>query len=674
MASTFQQQSLRRKVIYSVLILAILTGMLALRYVNTRYIHGIDAQARDLEIHEESLGEVELTGSALRLGLTGMRGVAVCGLWWAATDKQMKQQWNELEILVRSLTKLQPHFITPWLFQSWNLAYNVSVESDRIKDKYFYMTQGIELLAEGERQNRRNPDLRFNVGFYNQHKIGLSDESNTLRCLYQMSCMDPVERDPARMRTQDASGASVVDMEKFGEFCRRYPLLVRRLRETLKKNSPADVLDFLAENQKIPSIYDDKRDPALRPDERLKPPDQQFPLLPPKDPQRGIEAVVTQVDFDNFMAARDWYLYAVEPMPPPSRSLEPTPVAYDPRQYRMPRYMASPIFRGYPARGQTYVAEYLERDGWFDETGWQLTDGWFNGDKFSDGKEAVVGQGTAWARNAWQRAHSMWREDGKANGLYLEPDEMKDFNDRARKFREAFGVKPGDRTVSLPVGDYDKEMRDSYKAHVQLSWYDYMRELTNFPYFFARSLVESDSEAVKARKIFFEAEQLRKAGDRPLAMARYVEAFPKWRDLMLAHPDYSRNETQQEDLYEFVLRYLDLVQETYGKRLKTMVIVQDFLMQGANRPPIPVGWLPPVYFVPQIKPNIVTPLDGVDKDNQPFVNAAAKDTVRSRLHLPVLAAPPPETGLTPAPPISPVMPSAPATTPETKGKQGGSSK
>src|SRR2546430_8951651 len=150
---------------------------------------------------------------------------------------------NELELIVRSLTKLQPHFIRPWLFQSWNLAYNVSVESDRIRDKYFFMYRGIELLAEGERQNKNDPDLRYNLGFYNQHKIGLSDEATTLRCLFEMSCIDPLERDPKRLRPEDASGNAVIDMDRFEQFCRKHPMLVRRLREGLKKNTPDDVVD-----------------------------------------------------------------------------------------------------------------------------------------------------------------------------------------------------------------------------------------------------------------------------------------------------------------------------------------------------------------------------------------------------------------------------------------------
>ena len=73
-------------------------------------------------------------------------------LWIYSMDAFKKNQWNELEFYTHALTKLQPHFVTPWLFQSWNLAYNVSVESDRPFDKYFYIARGVQLLAEGERR------------------------------------------------------------------------------------------------------------------------------------------------------------------------------------------------------------------------------------------------------------------------------------------------------------------------------------------------------------------------------------------------------------------------------------------------------------------------------------------------------------------------------------------
>jgi len=45
------------------------------------------------------------------------RGLATCGLWMSAIEKMKKNQWNELEINVRLVAKLQPHFVTPWLFR-----------------------------------------------------------------------------------------------------------------------------------------------------------------------------------------------------------------------------------------------------------------------------------------------------------------------------------------------------------------------------------------------------------------------------------------------------------------------------------------------------------------------------------------------------------------------------
>src|SRR5262245_27342978 len=196
----------------------------------------IDTQAERLSIREESRGEPDLTGSVVRIGLSGSRGVATCFLWTVAMEAQKKNQWNKLEVVVKSLTKLQPHFIRPWLFQSWNLSYNVSVESDRPRDKYFFITRGIELLVDGERQNRDHPDLRWSVGFCLQHKIMQSDDTNYLRSLLQLSMIPPNERDPARFWKKTDEGA-VFDDEEFEKFVAEHPQLVRRLRDGVRKEN-----------------------------------------------------------------------------------------------------------------------------------------------------------------------------------------------------------------------------------------------------------------------------------------------------------------------------------------------------------------------------------------------------------------------------------------------------
>jgi len=539
-------------------------------------------------------------------------------------------------LIVDSLTKLQPHFITPWLFQSWNLAYNVSVESDRIRDKYFYMTRGIQLLAEGERQNKNHPDLRFSMGFYNQHKIGLADEANTLRCLFQMSCIDPLERDPGpnpknskALRTEDSSGNVTIVTKEFERFCKSYPMLVRRLRDALRCETPRDIVDFLADNQKVPSRYEEKRaatdlDVVQSP---LKVPEEQFPILPPLDPQDDPRADPQEMGFDNFMTARDWYTYAMKPV----------------FAGRKPRYMAEKIFLGYPARGQTYVAEYLEKEGWFDEEGWKIR-GWFPNDRFSSGQDAVVGDGNRWASRAWEKAHEMYKKHGKEDDLHFEPEEMQNLDKRAERYRKKYGLEPRSRSPELlPEDQQDQEMLESYKAHEKLFWYAHYRAMTNFPHFYFVSQVEQDAKAVKARKDFFAAEQLRKTGDRELALETYRKAMPEWRDLLLAHKEFRRDDNVQEDTYEVELKYLGLVREIMGKDLQQVYLAQYCLSQALARSPtiLPYPSFSSSYQSREVEVPLVGPFDGLDEEGVPLLQYDAKDRVRNRLSLPQLEPPQP---------------------------------
>jgi len=167
MASPFQQQSLYRKLIY----FGLVVGLFTVSLLHRKLI--INTQAEELRLRQVDQGEVAVTDTAMRLSLSGLRGVAVTSLWLSAMERQKKHEWSELEVLVRSLTKLQPHYISPWLYQGWNLAFNVSVECDRSRDKYFYISRGIELLAEGERKNRGKREPRPGTALAGQPRAAL---------------------------------------------------------------------------------------------------------------------------------------------------------------------------------------------------------------------------------------------------------------------------------------------------------------------------------------------------------------------------------------------------------------------------------------------------------------------------------------------------------------------
>src|SRR5262249_24964633 len=101
MAASFQRQSLQRKLIHFGLIMLLFCIIVFVikPFMNER--------AKALEMREESLGEVKLTDSAVRLMLTGSRGLVICYLWNTAQDRQAKHEWNELELIIDSITKLQ---------------------------------------------------------------------------------------------------------------------------------------------------------------------------------------------------------------------------------------------------------------------------------------------------------------------------------------------------------------------------------------------------------------------------------------------------------------------------------------------------------------------------------------------------------------------------------------
>jgi hypothetical protein len=583
MANPYQQQVLRRKLIYTGLIVALFTVSIFWR---TQFVEG---HADELAIREQSLGDVQLTNSIVRLSLTGSRGLVTCGLWVSAQDKYKKNQWDELQVVVNALTTMQPHFITPWLYHTWNFSYNVYAQLDRTLDKYYFLVQGAQMLARGERQNHDNPEMRYNVGLYVQHKICLSDETNVMRSLFQLSCIPPNERDPARFRAT-VDGQTVINWEEFEKFCLAHPQLVRRLRHALRKETTMEqrrqftcenadaVIDFLADNARLPSLFEEAplaKEGLWEPrqDKQIREPLDRFPVLPPppnspdrpipfpqeafKDYRNGEELTYETPklgdEINAFDVARSWYGYAQEPLPPPgdmpgssedirNRGVQATP--RDLLHQKTPR-MTTLIHRNYPARAQHYVATRLEEEGWFDDEGWPILD-WFPNNRFTNGEEARVGQGgPKWGLIAWGDAYQMWVKHGQRNHLIFDrntsPLEKSHDNeayvrDLAEKFRTqpGFNLAPGTRIPELSTEKMSDEVREEYWAYRYIIEYDYYRNTTNYPHFLRTSKVEQDEITVTARKKLYQAEEQYLTASRRRALEAYQEPVvpqEKWKDL-----------------------------------------------------------------------------------------------------------------------------------------------
>jgi len=570
MANPFQNKSRQRKIGYFVAILVLFSGAL----LHRRRV--IEPMANDLQLRETSRGEVELTSSAVRLLMTGSRGVATTFLWWAAIEKQKRHEWNEVELLVTSITKLQPNFVTPWLFQSWNLAFNVSVECDRPKDKYYYITRGLDLLAEGERRNQGrgafpgHPEIRQTLGIFYIRKIGLSDEKTTMRCLLDLSCIDPLLRNPKWFKSLDPQQRrEVINTRELARFCQANPRLVRRLREGLNYASEREIIEFLEKNRDVPSRFeapDWARLNAAPPEQRqstLKDPVAQFPILPPA--KEGIATRPNEYDLsteslDVFLMARSWIEYSQEPLPPPTYDdKEIQELVKRKREYRLPKSMALILFRGYPARCQAYIAEGLEEEGWFDEEGWVVRN-WFDRDPaLSEGEFRVGTERKYHAQPSWDRAANLYEKYGQENDLLLTPQIVAELNRVAQPYRERYNVPPG-RAGELRSDD-QAALRESWLAHHRLFWSPQNRGMTNFDNHYWAAQAERTRDCVVARKLFHQTDVSTKIDSAPeQALETFDQAWPFWINVFLQNPKFASQPLVQEDTYEYLLKSIKLTQ------------------------------------------------------------------------------------------------------------------
>ena len=211
-------QQNRTMLAYGAAIVLLFVGMVP-------YSLWLDRVKDEKDLGEATLGQVDTGSFMLKLALLGgARGVAANVLWTRAIDLQKVQEWDRLKQTVDLITKLQPHFLAVWTFQSWNLAYNVSVEWDAPEDKYYWIKQGIKFVKDGVDKNRKSPDLIWDTASYYYHKLGFADEAVILRRLFRDDededfKTDPVERLPRDDNFQVAHGwfTKAVDLVDSGQ-------------------------------------------------------------------------------------------------------------------------------------------------------------------------------------------------------------------------------------------------------------------------------------------------------------------------------------------------------------------------------------------------------------------------------------------------------------------------
>lgn len=101
----------------------------------------------------------------------GFRGVAVDVLWIRAMARQEERKFYELLAIFNLIAKLQPNFPMVWIFQGWNMAYNIYHEWEGRDDKWKWLREGLEFAQKGFTKNPTSGDLAFEIGYVYHHKF-----------------------------------------------------------------------------------------------------------------------------------------------------------------------------------------------------------------------------------------------------------------------------------------------------------------------------------------------------------------------------------------------------------------------------------------------------------------------------------------------------------------------
>ncbi len=123
-----------------------------------------------------------VTGLVMGAVLGGFRGIAADILWMKMDEYWDNGFWNRMVPILRTVTLLDPHFITAWDTAGWHFLYNLTVEVDKkieeaakvgdplakqrwMKERQYFVDSGLAVYKEGIAWNPDKPDLYMELGW-----------------------------------------------------------------------------------------------------------------------------------------------------------------------------------------------------------------------------------------------------------------------------------------------------------------------------------------------------------------------------------------------------------------------------------------------------------------------------------------------------------------------------
>ncbi len=122
----------------------------------------------------KNIGHLLLTFPRLALG--GFRGVLAMVLWEDAESDKNNHKWRPLETDYQAIATIEPYFGSVYIFNAWNMSYNLSAQFHSMNTKYKWVLDGLVSLYHGEKFVPDNANVIMNEANDYFLKLGASFE------------------------------------------------------------------------------------------------------------------------------------------------------------------------------------------------------------------------------------------------------------------------------------------------------------------------------------------------------------------------------------------------------------------------------------------------------------------------------------------------------------------
>lgn len=195
---------------------------------------------------------------ALGIAMGAFRGLFVNFLWIRANEMKDEGRYYEAIDLASTITKLQPRFPRVWAFHAWNMAYNISVTTQTLGERWQWVQAGINLLRnEGIPANPNEMLLHKELAWIFLHKVaGWTDDANQYYKAQLAGEWTIVLGEPPRPSPSIAGDRDAV-IELFAEWLEHIASAPSTLDEVIKQEpSVRTLVDRLASEAGVEPGFD----------------------------------------------------------------------------------------------------------------------------------------------------------------------------------------------------------------------------------------------------------------------------------------------------------------------------------------------------------------------------------------------------------------------------------